>query len=276
MSSRYGILCILLFFIVLILGYENYEIWSSPSAMTPKRDTGKKGETKPDPPTPATALKEAAPREAFNAIAEKNVFNPERKEFSTMEAAAMAKPVTRPQSTLYGVVIAEDYQTASVVNPGRILHKGERETKTLKIGDMVGEYKLTKIMQDRIVMEAGEDSFEVLLYDPRTPKKRVEVKTPTQPTTVTSTVPAPTSPGGAQPPPPAVVSPPAPVTPASPTPRPVTPVPVPRTPGSAPEGVYQSPVPPVATTPPAVADPGVWRGRRPMAPAAPAPAGPSG
>ena len=30
MSSRYGILCILLFFIVLILGYENYETWSSP------------------------------------------------------------------------------------------------------------------------------------------------------------------------------------------------------------------------------------------------------
>ncbi len=274
MTSRYGILCVLLFFIVLILAYENYETWVSPSAMTPKRDTGKKGETKPDPPTPAVALKEAAPREAFNAVAEKNVFHPDRKEFSTMEAMAMAKPVTRPQITLYGVVIAENYQTASVINPGRPLHKGEREMKTLKVGDMVGEYKLTKIVQDRIVMEAGEDSFEVLLYDPRTPKKRVEVKTPTQQTTVTSTVPAATSPGGAQPTPPAVVAPsPPPVRPAAPIPRPVTPLPVPRTPGVAPEGVYQPPAPPVATTPPAVADPGVWRGRRPMAPA---PAGPAG
>lgn len=275
MTSRYGILCILLFFIVLILGYENYDIWSSPSAMTPKRDTGKKGETKPDPPTPATPPKEAAPRESFNTIAEKNVFNPERKEFSTMEAAAMAmaKPVTRPQITLYGVVIAENYQTASVINPGRTLHKGERETKTLKIGDMVGEYKLTKIMQDRIVMEAGEDSFEVLLYDPRTPKKRVEVKTPTQPTTITSTIPVPTSPAGAQPPSPAVLSSPSPVTPTSPLPRPVTPLPVPRAPGAAPAGVAQPPAPPVASPPPAIADPGVWRGRRP---AVPAPAGPPG
>ena len=43
MSSRYRIPFILLFFIVLILGYENYEIWCSPSAMTPKEGYGKKG-----------------------------------------------------------------------------------------------------------------------------------------------------------------------------------------------------------------------------------------
>ena len=269
MSSRYGILCILLFFIVLILAYENYETWSSPSAMTPKKYTVKKGETKPELPTQAVAPKEPAPREAFNAIAEKNVFNPDRKEFSTMEAAAMAKPVTRPQISLYGVVIAEDYQFASIINPGRPLHKGERETKTIKVGDMVGEYKLTKIMSDRIVMEAGEDSFEVLLFDPRTPKKRVEVRTPTQQTTVTSTVP-----GGAQPGPPVVgaSAPPA-MTPTPPAARPVTPQPMPRTPGAVPGGISPSPNPPVSTTPPAVPDPGVLRGRRPMGTA---PAGPSG
>ncbi len=279
MSSRYGIPCILLFFIVLILGYENYETWSSPSAVTPKRDTGKKGETKPEPPTSAGALKETAPREAFNTIAEKNVFNPDRKEFATVEAAgAGGKPVVRPQITLYGVVIGEDYQTASVINPGRPLHKGEREMKTLKIGDMVGDYKLTKITQDRIVMEAGEDSFEVLLYDPRVPKKRMEARTPTQPATVTSTIPASTPPGATQPgfppAPSAVVTPPPAMTPA-PTPRSAGPLPVPRTPGAAPEGVNQPPTPAVSPTPSTPPDPGVWRGRRPISPA-PVPAGPSG
>lgn len=277
MSSRYGILCILLFFIVLILGYENYETWSSPRAMTPKRDTGKKGETKPDSPTPAVALKETAPREAFNTIAEMNVFNPDRKEFSTAEAAAAAaKPLARPQISLYGVVIAEDYQFASIINPGRPLHKGERETKTIKIGDLVGEYKLTKILSDRIVMEAGEDSFEVLLYDPRAPKKRVEVRTPTQPATVISTLPTPTPPGMTQPAspsgPPMVVTP-APATAPGPTPSPAAPLPAPGLPGAAPGGITQPPASAVGPTPSTPPDPGVWRGRRPISPAAPAPAG---
>lgn len=279
MSSRYEILCILLFFIVLILGYENYETWSSPPAVTPKKDAEKKGETKPDSPIPAVALKETAPREAFNTIAEKNIFNPDRKEFSTTEAAAVAKPLARPQISLYGVVIAENYQFASIINPGRPLHKGERETKTIKIGDMVGEYKLTKILSDRIVMEAGEDSFEVLLYDPRAPKKRVEVRTPTQPATVTSTLPTPTPPGMAKPAspsgPPTVVTP-APGTPPPPTPRPAAPLPAPGLPGAAPGGIAQPPASAVGPAPSTPPDPGVWRGRRPISPAAPAPAGPPG
>ncbi len=281
MSSRYGILSILLFFIVLILGYENYATWSSPSAVTPQKGTGKRGETKVDPPSSAGAIRETAPREAFNDIAEKNIFNPDRKEFATVEAAAAGgpggKPVVRPQITLYGVVIGDDYQTASVINPGRPLHKGEREMKTLKIGDMVGDYKLTKIIQDRIVLEAGEDSFEVLLYDPRVPKKRVEARTPTQPATVISTIPGSTPPGATHPglPPgsPAAVTP-APV--VTPTPlRPVGPLPGPRAPGEAAGGVSQPPARAVSPTPSTPPDPGVWRGRRPISPA-PAPAGPSG
>ena len=240
MSSRYGILCILLFFIVLILGYENYETWSSPSIITSKRVPGKMGETKPDLPTQGMAPKETVPREVFNAIVEKNLFNPERREFSTTEAAAaaMAKPITRPQISLYGVVISEDYQFASIINPGRPLHKGERETKTIKVGDMVGAYKLTKITPDRIVMEADGDSFEVLLYDPKAPKRRVEIRTPTQAATITSVLPDPTPPEMTPSSSPSLspaVTPPPPAQPA-PAPRPAAPRPRPGIPGTAAEG----------------------------------------
>lgn len=268
MSKRYGILSILLFFIVLILAYENYATRSSSSAITLKKESGKKGEAKPESPPPAATPKETVPREAFNVVSEKNVFSPDRKEFSQAAAAAMAKPVARPQVTLYGVVITENYQIASIVNPGRPLYKGEREMRSLKIGDMVGEYKLSKIMQDRIVMEAGEDSFEVLLYDPRTPKKRVEVKTPTQPATVTSTAPAATPPGvtpGAQP---VVPAPPAPASGMMPSPpaRPAVPLPVPRVPGLGTEAGSPSPGASPALTPSVAPDPGIWRGRRPISP----------
>jgi hypothetical protein len=269
MSSKYGIFCIPLFFIILILGYENYEIWSSPSATNPRKETGKKKrEVKPDSPASSVAPREMDSREAFNVVAEKNVFNPERKEFSAMAAAAMAKPVARPQITLYGVAIANGQETASIINPGRPLHKGERETKALKVGDMVGEYKLTRIMPDRIVMEAGEDSFEVLLHDPRAPKRRLETKTPTKPAAVTSTMPTATPPGAVQPASPATTPPAA---PPVPTPRPVTPLPRPRTLGTLPPGTSQSPGVSTApsASPSAVPDPGLWRGRRPVAPVAP-------
>ena len=149
--------------------------------------------------------------------------------------------MTRPQVILYGVTIAGDFQAASLVNPGRLLKKGERETITVKIGEKIGEYKLAKIQPDRITMESNGDSFEVLLYDSRNPKKRIEVKTEVKPPTVTSTQPAPaptTSPvPQAEPPATATAPPPASVEkpkeppqqqvvppPPTPTPRPIPPL----------------------------------------------------
>jgi hypothetical protein len=269
MSQRYGILCVLLFLVVLILGYENYETWSSPGALVFKKEGDKKWEGRPEPPPGVLTPKETPPRQSFDVIAEKNIFNPDRKEFSIQATPGISKSITRPPIILYGVVIAGDYQMASIVNPGRPLHKGEREIKTITIGESVGEYKLTKIMPDRIVLEGGEDSFEILLYDPRSPKKRMEVKTPSLSPTVTSAVPSAPSPEVKPMIPPAAVGSPG-ATPPAPSPRPVIPTATPRPPGPQPEGGYQSPNPsPAETVPPSATDPGLWRGRRPPYPVRP-------
>ncbi|NWF55270.1 MAG: hypothetical protein HXY45_10815 [Syntrophaceae bacterium] len=276
MRFRYGLLSLPLLFIVLILGYENYLTWSSPGTSVPKKEGDKRVEGKTEPLQGIPAPKEPPSRETFAVIVEKNIFSPERKEFVAQAAPVPGpeKPAARPPITLYGVVIAGDYQTASIVNPGRPLQKGEREIKTIKVGETIGEYKITKIMPDRIVLEGGEDSFEVLLLDPRAPKKRVEIKTANPPAAITS-------PESAAPPseakpvaPPAAVSPPAapsaaPATTAVPRPT-APPVPVPRTSAPQPEMGYQTPAAP--TPPPApspVPDPGVWRGRRPVSPGGP-------
>jgi hypothetical protein len=262
MSQRYGILCVLLFLVVLILGYENFETWSSPGALVFKKAGDKKWEGRPEPPSGILTPKEPPPPQSFDVIAEKNIFNPDRKEFSMQATTGMSKSITRPPIILYGVVIAGDYQMASIVNPGRPLHKGEREIKTIKIGESVGEYKLTKIMPDRIVLEGGEDSFEILLYDPKSPKKRIEVRTPSLSPTVTSAVPSVPSPQGKPMTAPAAVASPAATLPA-PSPRPAIPTPIPHTPGPQPEGGYQSPG---EAVPPSATDPGLWRGRRPAYP----------
>lgn len=152
------------------------------------KETVKKSGERIEAPPAAENQRGTAPG-AASSISGKNIFSPERKDFP-LPGAEGKKPIVRPKIVLYGVTIAGDYQAASIVNPGRPLRKGERETMTLKIGDKVGEYTLAKILSDRISLEAPGDTFEVLLYDARMPKKRMEVKTETKPAAVTSSLPS--------------------------------------------------------------------------------------
>jgi hypothetical protein len=267
MTSRYGVFCLILFLAALGLGFKNYEVWSQPGGGVAKREVPKKPEGRAEPAPAAVPPEEIVPREAYKSISEKNIFHPDRQEFPVTAAAEQAKPAARPQITLYGVVVAGEYQSATIVNPGRPMVKGEREAKTVRIGDRIGDYKVAKIQEDRIVMESAGDSFEVLLYDPGAPKKRIEVKTPVQPVAVTSSAggPAP-APGaaGAQAAPPA-----APRTPlGSPVPavQPSPPIPQPTPPVSQPTPQVTAPKPAEQTAPGV----GIWRGRRPFRPADPA------
>lgn len=255
MSSRYGVLGFLLLCVVLLLAYKNYDTWFHSWQWVPRNEAVKKPEAKTESPAAAEGAREPSPRESILLIAEKNIFNPDRKEFPLL-SGEQAKPMVRPQVILYGVMIADHIQTASIVNPGRPLHKGEREIKTLKLGDQIGDYKLTKILPDRITLEAREDSFEVLLFDPQFPKRRTEMKTTTRPALATS--------------PPPVSSPVSPSIPA--TPPPILPPALPRAPEPMGAGVIETPAP-RSITPAPIPDPGVWRGRRPMRPVAPAESG---
>ena len=200
MTLRLGALNFLILFIILLLAFKNYEAWTLSAEVIPGKETAKKPGAKIENPPVLGSQKEPASIQSYISIAEKNIFSPERKDFPIQPSPEAKKPIARPQIVLYGVTIAGDYEVASIVNPGRTLHKGERETLTVKAGERIGEYKLAKILPDRIMMEGTEDSFEVLLYDPKTPKKRIEAKTEVKPPAVTSAQPvsAPTSPPAAE------------------------------------------------------------------------------
>jgi hypothetical protein len=248
-SWRYGVFSFLLFVAVVLLALKNYAVWTQPVEALQEEGTAKKGETKVEGASVTGRQKERTSIASTIAISERNIFNPDRREFSTT-TPEQSKFTGRPQIVLYGIAIAKDYQAAALVHPGRPLRKGEREMITLKIGEKVGEYKLTKILPDRITMESGDDSFDVLLYDANAPKKRAVVRTEVKPPEVKSTVPAPSAP-----------SPPA-------------PVPVPKAaeapkPGEPPkERVMEPPLPrPVIPAPPSY--PSTLRGRRPVRPYAP-------
>jgi hypothetical protein len=239
-TVRYGVLSLLALFMIVLLALKNYETWTVPLDATAEKAVPKRLAIKPDGPQAKVDQKDpkATPSIAsYIAIAEKNPFHPDRKEFpvfTQLQTPQVKPPPVRPQVTLYGVTIVGDYSSASISYPGRPLQKGEREVLTVKVGDRVGEYKLAKILEDRIGLETPEDSFEVFLYDAKAPKRRVYAKTENKPAAVTSTVPGPPEPSKPGGPAPASGQEPAgtPVQPGitqAPLPRPVTPAPIPST-----------------------------------------------
>ena len=198
MSLKYGILCLLLVCLIGFFTFKNYEIWTHSMEAMPEKGSPKKSEKKSQLSPMTASKKDPKAIESNILISEKNIFHPERKDFPIMATGPgidpLKKPAVRPQVILSGVTIMGDYESASIINPGRSLKKGERETMTLKVGDRIGEYKLAKILADRIIFEAEEDTLEVLLYDPKAPKKRMDIKTVSKPATVTSTLPTPATP----------------------------------------------------------------------------------
>ncbi len=197
MSSKYGFLSFLAFGVLLLLIFKNYEVWTQPIELVPEMNVGKRSQSrppnKPDVRPAIGSQKDSASIKSYVSIAAKNIFSPERKDFPILMGDGK-KELVRPQIVLYGVTIVGDYRAASIANPGRPLQKGERETFTVKAGERIGDYRLAKILPDRITLEAQGDTFEVLLYDSKTPKRRTEVRTEGRPATVTSTHPVLTSP----------------------------------------------------------------------------------
>lgn len=233
MSSRYGFLAFFVLALVLLLILKNYELWTQPIKFVPEKKVAKRSQSKPEgkPGVPSTIGTEKNPTsiKSYIAIAEKNIFSPERKDFP-IPAGNGKKELVRPQVVLYGVTILGDYQAASIANPGRPLRKGERETFSVKPGERIGEYRLTKILSDRITLEAEGDTFEVLLYDSKMPKKRTDVRTEVKPSAPSGTQPVPAGP-------------PPHTTATAPTPTPPRPTP------PAAQGRVATPAPPVPVSP---------------------------
>ncbi len=145
-------------------------------------------EKKPEPLQAPVPGNDALSKQAPISIAEKNIFNPDRREFPIpeKESEPLAPPPVRPQVILYGVTIAEDYQVALIANPGKPLYRNEGETFQIKLGEKVGAYKVSRISPDRITLEREGDHFDVLLFDPSKPKKRMGAKTDIKAATITS------------------------------------------------------------------------------------------
>ncbi len=179
----------MLFFVVVFLAVKNYEALTSPLELTPDKGEVKK-ETKPGPSPKLEVTKEPQSIVSYNSITEKNIFNPDRRISLPPGLRCLRNRWCDLRSFYSESPLQGTINLPLWAIPEDLLKMGEREQMTLKLGERIGEYKLAKISSDRVTLEREGDTFEVLLYDPKMPKKRIEVKTESKPITITSAQPS--------------------------------------------------------------------------------------
>ncbi len=129
----------------------------------------------PPPGAPRTATVPAAATtqnidsdaSGYAVIAARNLFNPNRSE----TAVAMA-PVAKP--ILHGVVINGVKGRAFLEEPAA------KRIAGYSAGDMIGDGRIQRISDDRVVIAKPEGLLEVLLRDPSKPRAPAVAAAPTQ------------------------------------------------------------------------------------------------
>lgn len=169
------------------LGARSYDAWS--------RQVGEA----PPPAQPAKVAayqaqkpvaREVPPETEFEALAEKNLFSPERKEPLPAEEPAKEEAPEPDQAVgelkvdgrkifLYGVVIADEYRAALITNPERQADK--RSQSWVKLGDTVEGFKVAAIENERVLLAAEGKEYEMLLFDKEKPRTQVAVAAPSPP-----------------------------------------------------------------------------------------------
>jgi len=218
MSIRHVVLGLLICLVAFFLALKNYELWTQPAEYLPEKTAPKRAAVKKESPPAPAGQGERAGIQSYIFIADKNIFHPDRKEFPIPPPPApgpgspgyagsaadpskeIRKPIVRPHIVLYGITLAGDYESAFLAELNRAHRKGEREIATVKKGDRIGEYRLARILPDRIGLEAPGDSFEVLLYDSKAPKRRTYARTENKPAGVVTAGPGGPEPSKALPP----------------------------------------------------------------------------
>jgi hypothetical protein len=118
-------------------------------------------------PAPATQNVDSEPS-GYAVISTRNLFNPNRGE-TAVAMAAVAKPI------LHGVVIDGAKSRAFLEDPAA------KRVAGYSAGDMIGDGRVQRISDDRVVIAKPEGLLEVLLRDPSKPKAPVATAVPTQP-----------------------------------------------------------------------------------------------
>jgi hypothetical protein len=108
---------------------------------------------------PSVAMKQAvekqksaeALRKNYMVIASRNLLSPDRNDQITLEDVAKTRP---PKPVLFGVINLSEAKLAMMSAPG------SRDFRSLKVGDKIGEYTLTRILSNKVELQWGNEKVE--------------------------------------------------------------------------------------------------------------------
>ncbi len=108
---------------------------------------------------PSVAVKQAMEKQKspealqknYMVIASRNLFSPDRNDQLAQEEAAKVRP---PKPILYGVINLKDAKVAMMTIPG------SNDFRSIKEGEKIGEYTLTKILINKVQLQLGSEEME--------------------------------------------------------------------------------------------------------------------
>ena len=215
MLSRIWLINAILALLVVFFGLKAHGVWIQGNKggeipeIAQKKPT--RGVTKPSKELYDIKI---PPESKFDVLMSRNLFSLERTEIisetekqdekSKKLSTAEQKNIKQYFSNLilYGLVITNDSAEALVSYPGlksalksrkiaipenrrrNIQRMTAKQTKWVKAGDTLGNFKVLSIKPDRVLLKVGDQSYDLLLYDKEKFKKRGPAKPKTGPNVV--------------------------------------------------------------------------------------------
>ena len=173
---RTWIICMLLAAAAVFFGYQAFEVWSGDDQPDVKKAVQK-------PPTPQVKRSGAYRRSQrstnYEVIARKDLFSSDRREIlpdeSKTTAPVKAAQLLDKRFALFGIVIDGGEKKALVANPDPKSAKGKAYI-WVKVGDKMGNFNVSEIQPEQIILTQGGQSYTISLSDPKESKKRVRGK----------------------------------------------------------------------------------------------------
>ncbi|MBW2370332.1 MAG: hypothetical protein JRH15_20875 [Deltaproteobacteria bacterium] len=110
--------------------------------------------------------KKRTPPSAYQVIAQKSLFSPDRSEYlPNRRSEDPAKPTPtrlKGKVTLFGIIIEEGKRSALIKAP--VNSEDEKPIRWVREGDAVVNYILSAIEADKIILTDGKQNYQVELY----------------------------------------------------------------------------------------------------------------
>ncbi|MGE0083279.1 MAG: type II secretion system protein N [Desulfococcaceae bacterium] len=163
MWSKIWLMNIVLAVCIVFMGVNAWQVWTGE---VPEQKVPAKTEVPAAVPAQKGAEKQKLPENEYSVIAEKNLFDPARKEAKPEEVTAAAPDEKKPDAprqniALYGVILMKDYQKALI----RTAETDSGKDRWVKVGETVGTMTVSAIEKGRIVLTEGDEILEISLHE---------------------------------------------------------------------------------------------------------------